>query len=197
MSPARDEFGIVYVLRAGLRRRAGRQWTRLRYPRATFGRLCDIHRGVSLLIARDATAVFGPTCVLDHGFVLECRGSFTVGEGTSFGHHCTVAVVDSVQIGRNCLIAEMVSIRDHDHEFASEDVPIALQGRRQGPVRIGDNVWLGAKVTVTQGVSIGANTVVGANAVVTHDLPPDSVAVGVPARVIRSRGTVSQSRSPE
>ena len=61
------------------------------------------------------------------------------------------------------------------------------QGAIVAPVRIGSNVWLGAKVTVVKGVSIGDNAIVGANAVVTRDIPPNAIAVGVPARVIRSR----------
>jgi acetyltransferase-like isoleucine patch superfamily enzyme len=56
------------------------------------------------------------------------------------------------------------------------------------PVRIGRNVWLGAKVTVSKGVAIGDNAIVGANAVVTHDIPPNAIAAGVPARIIRMRG---------
>jgi acetyltransferase-like isoleucine patch superfamily enzyme len=131
---------------------------------------------------------FGPGCVLDHGLTVECRGRLEVGERTVFGHHCTIASDESIRIGRDCLIAEMVSIRDHDHDFASSDVPIIDQGRATAPVRIGDNVWIGGKATITKGVTIGSNTVVGAHAVVTTDLPPDCVAVGIPARVLRHRG---------
>jgi acetyltransferase-like isoleucine patch superfamily enzyme len=78
----------------------------------------------------------------------------------------------------------MVSVRDHDHAFADTDRAVLDQGRTTDPVRIGDNVWLGAKVTVTKGVTIGSNVVVGAHAVVTADLPDGCVAVGIPARVI-------------
>ncbi len=62
-----------------------------------------------------------------------------------------------------------------------------LQGEDVAPVRIGNSVWLGAKVTVLKGVSIGDGAIVGANAVVSSDLPPGAVAVGVPARVMRIR----------
>jgi acetyltransferase-like isoleucine patch superfamily enzyme len=62
----------------------------------------------------------------------------------------------------------------------------------KGPTRLGDNVWLGANVVVTSGVTIGERCVVGANSVVTADLPPRSIAAGAPARPI---GTVSLSRA--
>ena len=82
----------------------------------------------------------------------------------------------------------LVAIRDHDHRF---DGPLAVPIREQGhvcaPVTIGDNVWLAGKSTVLKGVTIGDNAVVGANAVVTRDIPANAVAMGVPARVIRYR----------
>jgi acetyltransferase-like isoleucine patch superfamily enzyme len=130
---------------------------------------------------------FGAACALDRGFDLECRGQIEVGERTVFGHHCTLAADELVVIGRDCLLAEMVSVRDHDHATADPDRPVLDQGRVTAPVRIGDNVWLGTKVTVTKGVTIGSDVVVGANAVVTDDLPDGCVAVGVPARVVRQR----------
>jgi acetyltransferase-like isoleucine patch superfamily enzyme len=136
---------------------------------------------------------FGRGCVLDHGLTVECRGGLEVGEGTVFGHHCTIASDEGIAIGRDCLIAEMVSIRDHDHAFSSSEVSIIDQGRATAPIRIGDNVWIGGKATITKGVTIGSNTVVGAHAVVTTDLPADCVAVGIPARVLRYRADGSPS----
>jgi len=66
-------------------------------------------------------------------------------------------------------------------------IPIKDQGIVKSPVRIGPDVWLGAKVTVLRGVTVGRGCVVAANAVVNRDLPAFSVAVGVPARVVRDR----------
>lgn len=132
---------------------------------------------------------FGEGCVLDHGLVVESRGRLEVGDRTVFGHHCTIAADEGITIGRDCLIAELVSIRDHDHAFASTDVAIIDQGRSTTPIHIGDNVWIGGKVTITKGVTIGSNAVVGAHAVVTGDLPDGCVAVGIPARVVHQRGS--------
>jgi acetyltransferase-like isoleucine patch superfamily enzyme len=182
------EYGVLPAVRGFVRRRAGLAWTRLRYPRIEFGDGCDVRRGTHFLVARGTTVRFGAGCVLDHGLVVESRGALEVGDRTVFGHHCTIASDQRVSIGRDCLLAEMVSIRDHDHAFDSTDVAIIDQGRSSAPVVIGDNVWIGAKATVTKGVTIGSNSVVGAHAVVTEDLPADCVAVGIPARVIRYRG---------
>ncbi len=162
-------------------------WVRLRYRRVAFGSRCDIKPG-TFLVATGAEVRFGPGCIVDRGMTLECRGTIDVGAGTVFGHHCTLAAGQQIEIGRDCLIAEMVSIRDHDHAFKADGIPINQQGQRYAPVRLGDNVWLGSKVTVTRGVTIGDNVIVGANAVVTDDLPANCIAGGVPARVVRQRG---------
>jgi acetyltransferase-like isoleucine patch superfamily enzyme len=95
--------------------------------------------------------------------------------------------MESIEIGEDCLIAEMVSIRDHNHRFDRLDVPVRCQGMASAPIRIGRNVWIGGKATIIKGVTIGDNAVIGANAVVTHDVPANSIAVGVPARVIKVR----------
>jgi acetyltransferase-like isoleucine patch superfamily enzyme len=146
-----------------------------------------VRRVATFLVARGADVEFGEDCVIDDGFVLECRGRLRVGAQTVFGHHCTLGVVREVVIGPRCLIAELVSIRDHEHEFAEVGRPVIEQGRRARPVVVGENVWLGAKVTVTSGVTIGKDTIVGANSVVTRDLPAGCVAAGAPAKVVRMR----------
>jgi acetyltransferase-like isoleucine patch superfamily enzyme len=191
-----EDFGVLHRARGFVRRRAGLVLARLRHPRVRFGSRCDVGRGARFLVARDAHVSFGPHCVLDHGLTLECRGRLEVGERTVFGHRCTLASDEAISIGRDCLIAEMVAIRDHDHAFSSSTTPIIEQGRATAPIRIGDNVWIGGKVTVTKGVTIGSNTVVGAHAVVTGDLPADCVAVGIPARVIRHRTRGSDAAAP-
>ena len=181
------DFGAVYRTRAFLRRRLGLVVTRLRYPRITFGSRCDVRSGAQFRVVRGAEVRFGSGCVLDHGFTLESSGRLEVGDRTVFGHHCTVAVDRSVNIGANCLFGEFTSIRDHDHAFEGSAAAILDQGRSTAPVTIGNDVWVGAKATITRGVTIGPGAVVGAHAVVTRDLPAGCVAVGVPARVIRMR----------
>jgi acetyltransferase-like isoleucine patch superfamily enzyme len=181
------DFGVVHRVRAALRRRVGLAVTRLRHPRIAFGPLCDVQSGAHFTMTRTSTVRFGAGCVLDHGFTLEASGDISVGDRTVFGHHCTVAAERSVVIGADCLLGELVSVRDHDHSFDRSDIEILYQGRSTGPVVIGDDVWVGAKATITRGVTIGNGAVVGAHAVVTHDLPAGCVAVGVPARIVRMR----------
>ena len=84
-----------------------------------------------------------------------------------------VAAVDLVEIGEHCMFANGCFVTDGNHRFDDPDKPVPWQGfTSKGPTRIGDNVWCGANVVVTSGVTIGERCVIGANSVVTTDLPP-------------------------
>ena len=98
-----------------------------------------------------------------------------------------VAAADLVEIGEHCMLANGCFVTDANHRFDDPDKPVPWQGfTSKGPTRLGDNVWLGANVVVTSGVTIGERCVVGANSVVTTDLPPLSIAAGAPAKVLRT-----------
>jgi acetyltransferase-like isoleucine patch superfamily enzyme len=78
-------------------------------------------------------------------------------------------------------------ISDGSHRFDDPKLPVTWQGfSTKGPTRIGDNVWCGANVVITTGVTIGERCVIGANSVVTESIPPFSIAAGAPARVLRT-----------
>ena len=98
-----------------------------------------------------------------------------------------VAAVELVEIGDHCMFANGCFVTDADHRFDDPVKPVPWQGfTSKGPTRIGDNVWCGANVVITSGVTIGERCVIGANSVVTADLPPFSVAAGAPARALRT-----------
>ena len=97
-----------------------------------------------------------------------------------------VAAVDLVEIGDHCMFANGCFVADANHRFDDPDQPITWQGfTSKGPTRVGDNVWCSANVVVTTGVTIGERCVIGANSVVTEDMPPYSIAAGAPAKVLR------------
>lgn len=113
--------------------------------------------------------------------------SLYIGDGTSIQPHVHIAVAGKMEIGRNVLMGSRVFITDHDHVFDDPSLPVGEQALAVAPVKIEDFAWLGENVVVLKGVTIGHHAVVGANSVVTHDIPPFAVAAGVPARVIRQR----------
>lgn len=108
-----------------------------------------------------------------------------IGDRNLLSNNVALVANQSISIGSDCQIGDMVCIYDSDfHEIA----PVT-RNRSQGtilPVKIGDNVWLGSRVMVLKGVTIGDNSVVGAMSVVTRSIPANCIAAGNPARVIRS-----------
>jgi acetyltransferase-like isoleucine patch superfamily enzyme len=113
-------------------------------------------------------------------------GRIRIGQGTFLNIGVMVAATDLVEIGDHCMFANGCFVTDANHRFDDPDEPITWQGFiSKGPTRIGDNVWCGANVVVTSGVTIGERCVIGANSVVTADVPAFSIAAGAPAKVLR------------
>ncbi|MEI8037508.1 MAG: acyltransferase [Verrucomicrobiota bacterium] len=110
----------------------------------------------------------------------------SIGDQTSISGSCTITAISRVNIGRSVLIAQSVYISDHSHACASSVVPIKDQGvTKIAPVTICDGAWIGYGAVILPGVTIGRNSVVGANSVVRESVPDLCVAVGSPARIIR------------
>lgn len=146
-------------------------------------------RGVELTAPRGSgRLVVGPWCWIGDGVALRSHvGRVTIGAKSVLGGGTKINSYLDVTIGEGALFADDVHITDFDHRTDRLDLPIKDQGIVTSPVRIGPDVWLGRGVTVLRGVDIGRGSVVGAHSVVTRDIPPYSVAVGAPARVVRSR----------
>ncbi|MBD2626158.1 acyltransferase [Trichormus variabilis] len=110
-----------------------------------------------------------------------------IGQDTFIGPSVCIAGPGDVKIGKDCLIAAHTAIYANNHNFTDPTKPIKSQGSTRKGIVIEDDCWLGDGVKVLDGVTIGRGSVIGASAVVTKDIPPFSVAVGIPARVIKSR----------
>jgi acetyltransferase-like isoleucine patch superfamily enzyme len=110
-----------------------------------------------------------------------------IGEGTFLNIGVMIASMALVEIGSHCMLANGCFVTDGNHRFDDPDRPVPWQGfTTRGPTRIGANVWCGANVVITSGVTVGERCVIGANSVVTRDLPPFSIAAGAPAMVLKT-----------
>jgi acetyltransferase-like isoleucine patch superfamily enzyme len=136
-------------------------------------------------------------CALDRGVTLLCSGELLthpkifIGANTYINRHTFIDAILSLKIGRDCAIGPNCYLTDHDHGLDPNFPPLKQPMVAQETI-IGDRVWLGANVTVLKGVTIGNDAVIGAGSVVTKDIPDGSIAVGVPAKVIKIRNQRNQ-----
>lgn len=110
-----------------------------------------------------------------------------VGDRSSFATDCFIGCSGEVTIGNDVLFGPGVRVYSENHVFSDTEATIRSQGVERSFVRIGDDCWIGSGTTIAAGVTIGTGVVIGAGSVVTRDIPDYSIAVGSPARVIRSR----------
>jgi acetyltransferase-like isoleucine patch superfamily enzyme len=146
-------------------------------------------QGNVLEMLRDGRLELGANVLMEPGVWLTAPAParIKIGAGTSLNMGVMVAAAVLVEIGEHCMFANGCFITDSNHRFDDPDRPVPWQGfTSKGPTRVGDNVWCGANVVIGSGVTVGERCVIGANSVVTHDLPPFSVAAGAPAEVIRT-----------
>lgn len=144
---------------------------------------------------RDGRLQIGRHALFEPNVWITAPGSARVriGEGTFLNMGVMIASEQLVEVGAHCMLANGCFVSDSSHRYDDPEKPVTWQGfQSKGPTRIGDNCWLGVGVVVTSGVTIGERCVIGANSVVTKDLPPFSIAAGAPAKVIRE----IQYRSP-
>lgn len=146
---------------------------------------CHIHlEGRFVALARNRIEV------IDRHGSQKFQPKLQIGDGVSMEYDCHIGCVNEVRIGARVLIASRVYISDHAHGGTSADDLLLPPNARlvisKGAVIIEEDAWLGEGVAVMPGVRIGRSSIIGANAVVTRDIPPFSVAVGAPARVIKT-----------
>lgn len=144
--------------------------------------------GNALQMLREGRLEIGPHAYFEPGvWITSDAGRISIGAGALLNLNVMIAAVERVEIGEHCMLANGCVVTDGDHRFDDPDTPVPWQGfTSKGPVVIGDNVWFGAHAVVTSGVTIGRRSVIGANSVVTTDIPPFSIAAGAPARVVRT-----------
>lgn len=115
-------------------------------------------------------------------FYTDCGKNIHLGKNVFINACCKFQDQGGIYIDDGCLIGHNVTIATLNHEMNPEKRQLI----HPAPVRIGKNVWVGSNATILQGVTIGDGAVIGANALVTKDVPPKTVVVGIPAKIVKS-----------
>ena len=132
-------------------------------------------------------------CVLENGVTVRpyaqiwSGGTVRIGKGSEIGERCRISIANSLEIGEKVLLSPNVYITDCDHEYRNVEIPVIDQGivQKGQKVSIGGGSYIGINAVIVGNVKIGKHCVIGANSVVTKDVPDYYVAVGSPAKVIK------------
>ncbi len=128
-------------------------------------------------------AIIRPT----NGYGGEIGEGLRIGNNSNIGPYCYIGCSGHIEIGNNVMMSPRVSIYAENHVFSRTDIPMKEQGVEKQFVKIGDDCWIAANSIILAGVTIGKGSVIAAGSVVTKDIPPYSVAAGVPAQIIKQR----------
>jgi len=132
--------------------------------------------------------VIGDNCFIGRNSILSCKnGNILLESGVTVGFNCELFSANQLFIGADTLIAAYVYCIAGDHEYYTAEKPVvALEAVSRG-ISVGSGCWLGSKALLLDGVKIGNSTIIGASSVVNKDIPSNSIAIGMPARVIKQR----------
>lgn len=199
--PQQARFLTLDSLRWIKRNRAWTPWYLVRYYRLARFRMANPHivlRGM-LFLGKDveihatpelARMEIGRWVHIGDGNSIRCHeGSMRIGDKAVFGANNVVNSYLDMEIGGSTLVADWCYICDFDHVTDNLNLPIKDQGIVKGPVRIGPDTWIAAKVTVLRNTTVGRGCVLGAHAVVRGVIEDYGIAVGAPARVVKNRMT--------
>ena len=120
--------------------------------------------------------------------ILSCKnGDIIIDDRANIGFNCEIFSASRVRVGKDTLMAAYTYLVGGDHLYDRTDIPVLQQGRTARGIEVGDGVWLGAHVVVTDGSTIGRDAIVGAGAVVVGEIPEFAIATGITAKVTRDR----------
>jgi len=134
--------------------------------------------------------VIGSGVFVGRNTILSCKnGDIIVDDHANVGFNCEIFSASRVRVGKSVLMAAYTYLVGGDHLYDRVDIPVLEQGRTARGIDVGDNVWLGTHVVVTDGSRVGRDAIIGAGAVVVGEIPEFAIATGIPAKVVRDRRT--------
>lgn len=159
-------------------------------PPSRNGMIGKFSKELRAITAKGFIKKCGKNVNIEHGAVISSK--LSIGDNSGVGVNC--ACGGELTIGKDVMMGPECVIFSRNHEFSDPNIPMRLQGyRKPEPCVIGDDVWIGRRVMIMPGVTIGNGAIIAAGAVVTKDVPPFAIVGGVPAKVLKFRETADNS----
>lgn len=161
----------------------------MRYKLFEHYRMTKGIKGIALryILLKTLCKACGNNVAIESSVYLLNPARLSLGNNVSINPMCYIEAAGEISIGNDVSIAHGVTVMSTSHQYTNLEIPIKDQGISYEKVVIGSNVWIGAKATILSGTTIRSGVIVGANAVVTKDVPENTIVGGVPARLIKSR----------
>ncbi len=140
------------------------------------------------LVAKELLSSFGENSFIKENVRIKGYEKLKIGHNCSINEGCRFTARGGISIGNWVRISHHCSFHSSTHNYTDLSVPISLSGGTKAKITVGNDVWIGCYSIILQGVTIGDGAVIGANSLVNKDIPPYSIAVGSPAKVIGKRG---------
>jgi len=156
------------------------------YKRLILSGVGLIGHAVYIRIAKNGRISIGKRPIISDYVELQALGEIVIGDNLSINRFSRICAHQKISIGNNVTIAQFVTILDHDHHYNFKNNKLDLDGYDSSPINIGNNVWIGDKVTILKGVTIGNNVIIGANSVVNKAVMDNCIVAGVPAKLIKT-----------
>ena len=162
--------------------------------RITFGRFLKLGDNVTLsglgtkgLSIGDNVGIGSHSQVIVSTSLNDLGKGIKIGDNVGIGEFAYLGGAGGLEIGDDCIIGQYLSCHPENHNYKDLDILIRLQGVHRKGIKIEANCWIGSKVTILDGVTIGAGSIIAAGAVVTSSFPANSILGGVPAKLLKTR----------
>lgn len=159
------------------------------------GKNCKIEEDVIIHTVCSDKIIIGNSVTICKGALIRPSGYYSgnlgwglrIGDNSSIGAYSYIGCSGKIEIGNNVMMGPCINIIAENHNFKDIDIPMNKQGVSNIGIKIEDNVWIGTRVTILDGVNIGKGAIIAAGALVNADVPPFAIVGGVPAKVIKVR----------
>lgn len=162
----------------------------IRSTGGTIGKNVKFYEGIRIVGNSPGAIAIGNDVRILKGVTMSTtpEGKIRIGNGVHIGEGSVIYSGVGIKIGDGVIIGPQNIIVDLDHRFQNSELPIHQQGMIGKEISIEDDVWIASQCVVIKGVTIGKGSVIGAGSIVNKNIPPYSVAAGVPAKVVKKRG---------